>query len=88
MNILMENLFITQFHKQKHLTAHAKYVSMKENKNLLNQIVIIKFVQTALKNFKNKKSINYVHYVDNMTGIKQQKIIIIHMIMMIVTIVK
>ena len=44
MNILMENLFITQFHKQKHLTAHAKYVSMKENKNLLNQIVIIKFV--------------------------------------------
>ena len=71
MNILMENLFITQFHKQKHLTAHAKYVLMKENNNLLNQNVDIKFVYNALKNLKIKNKINYAHFVDRKIGMKK-----------------
>ena len=41
-NILMENLFLIV--KLKNLMIHVKYVSMKENKNLLKLNVDIKYV--------------------------------------------
>ena len=69
MNILMENLF-AQNQKQKHLMIYVKYVSMKENKNLLKLNVAIKYAQNALNNLNNKNNINYVHFVDNMIGMK------------------
>ena len=67
-NILMENLFLIV--KLKNLMIHVKYVSMKENKNLLKLNVDIKYVQNALNNFKNKNNINYARFVDNIIGIK------------------
>ena len=70
MNILMENLF-AQNQKQKHLMIYVKYVLMRENKNLLNLNVDIKFAQSVLNNFKNKNNINYVHFVDNKIGMKK-----------------
>ena len=69
MNILMENLF--KIIKLKYLLIHVKYVLMKENKNLLNQCADIKYVQSVLNNLKNKNNINYVHFVDNIIGIKK-----------------
>ena len=53
---------------------YAKYVLMKENKNLLNLSVAIKFAQSVLNNFKNKNNINYVHFVDKKIGMKIKKI--------------
>lgn len=49
---------------------YVKYVSMKENKNLLKLNVDTKYVQDVLNNLKNKKNINYVHFVDSMIGMK------------------
>lgn len=48
-NMRMEDLFI-QNQKLKYLTMYAKYVSMKENKNLLNLNAITKFVYNAFVN--------------------------------------
>ena len=70
MNILMENLLV-QFHKLKYLMTYVKYVLVKENNNLLNLNVDIKFAQSVLNNFKNKNNINYVHFVDNKIGMKK-----------------
>ena len=50
---------------------YVKYVLMKENKNLLRLNVDIKYVQIALKDFKNNRNIVYVHYVDNIIGMKK-----------------
>ena len=52
---------------------HVKYVLMKENKNLLKLNVIIKYVQIAFNNLKNKMIMNHVHFVDNMIGMKKQQ---------------
>ena len=68
-HILMETLFL--IFKQKYLMMCVKYVLMKENKNLLNQSVDIKYAQSVLNNLKNKNNINYVHYVDSMIGMKK-----------------
>ena len=43
MNIFMKNLYIL-FHKLKYLMIFVKYALMMENKNLLNQNVVIKYV--------------------------------------------
>ena len=70
MNLLMENLFI-QFLKLKYLIIHAKYVLMKENKNLLKLSVVIKYVQSVLNNLKNNMIMNHVLYVDKIIGMKK-----------------
>ena len=70
MNILMENLFV-QNQKLKYLMTYVKYVLVKENNNLLDLNVDIKFAQSVLNNFKNKNNINYVHFVDNKIGMKK-----------------
>lgn len=69
MSILMEILFF-QFLKVKYLMTHVRYVLLKENKNLSNLYVDIKYVQNALKNFKNKINIKYVQFADNTFGMK------------------
>lgn len=71
MNILMENLYML-FHKLKYLMIYVKYVLMRENKNLLNLNVVIKYVQNAFNNLKNKNNINCVHFVDRKIGIRNQ----------------
>ena len=53
---------------------YVKYVSMKENNNLLKLNVDIKYVQSVLNNLKNKNNINYVHFVDKKIGMKIKKI--------------
>ena len=55
-HILMETLFL--IFKQKYLMMCVKYVLMKENKNLLNQSVDIKYAQSVLNNLKNKNNIS------------------------------
>ena len=49
---------------------YVKYVLVKENNNLLDLNVDIKFAQSVLNNFKNKNNINYVHFVDKKIGMK------------------
>lgn len=68
-HILMENLL--KIIKQNYLMMYVKYVSMKENKNLLKLSVVIKYVWNVLNNFKNNKNMNYAHYVDNIIGMKK-----------------
>ena len=69
MHMLMKNLL--KIIKLKHLMIHVKYVLVKENKNLLNQNVTIKYVCNVLRNLKNNKNINNVQFVDNMIGMKR-----------------
>lgn len=69
MSILMEILFF-QFLKVKYLMTHVRSVLLKENKNLSNLYVDIKYVQNALKNFKNKINIKYAQFADNTFGMK------------------
>ena len=66
----MEILFLIV--KQKHLMTYVKYVLVKENNNLLNLNVAIKYVQSVLNNLKNKNNMIYVHFVDSMIGMKKQ----------------
>ena len=49
---------------------YAKYVLLKENKNLLKLNVIIEYAQNVSKNFKN--NIKYVHFVDRKIGMKKE----------------
>ena len=51
---------------------YVKYVLVKENNNLLNLNVAIKYVQSVLNNLKNKNNMIYVHFVDSMIGMKKQ----------------
>lgn len=69
MNILMENSFLTI--ELKYLMIHAKYALVKDKKNLLYLFAVIKYVQIALKNLKNKNNINYVQFVDRKIGMKK-----------------
>ena len=70
-NILMGTLLV-QFLKLKYLIIHAKYVLMKENKNLLYLNADTKYVQNVLNNLKDKKNMNHVLYVDKIIGMKKQ----------------
>ena len=66
----MENLF-DQNQKLKFLMIYVRYALMKENNNLLNLNVDIKYAQNVLNNLKNKNNINYVQFVDRKIGMKK-----------------